>query len=202
MASSRAQRVLRLPPGNLAGIKLPRTAQPERNWFRIHQTQVAATSFSLNTTHRYSHKDCPYPFLYLGVDADTCLFERFGDLAYDHNRAVPQSIWSAHSLSLLRVPGLVVCDLTSPRMLSALTVDLSALMHTTFDAPQEWGLALQRHPANFQGLKFRSRFNGKVCLALFRRDGLEKRVKEKKLNTLPNDDAAVDWLAKHKVSLY
>jgi hypothetical protein len=27
-------------------------------------------------------------------------------------------------------------------------------------------------------------------------------VKEKKLHTLPNDDAAVDWLAKHKVSLY
>jgi hypothetical protein len=44
--------------------------------------------------------------------------------------------------------------------------------------------------------------NGQVCLGLFQRDGLEKRVQAKKLNPLLNDDAAADWLAKHKVSLY
>jgi hypothetical protein len=202
MANSPAQRTLRLPPSNLAAIKLARTTLRTGNWFRVHQTTLSATTFSLNPIHRYSHKDCPFPFLYLGADVDTCLFERFGDLAYDNKRAIPQSIWYAHSLSLISVPDLIICDLTSPRTLSSLMVDLSALMHTTMDAPQEWGLALQRHPENFQGLKFRSRFNGKACLALFQRDGLEKRLKEKHLNTLPNNDDAVDWLAKHEVGLY
>jgi hypothetical protein len=31
---------------------------------------------------------------------------------------------------------------------------------------------------------------------------LRKRIKEKPLTTLPNNDDAADWLAKHDVSLY
>jgi hypothetical protein len=100
------------------------------------------------------------------------------------------------------VPELQVCDLTSARTLSAAMADLSALMHNVISAPQDWGLAIQRHPANFQAILFRSRFNGNACLALFQRDGLERRLQEKVLDTLINNDAAVDWLDKHKVSLY
>jgi hypothetical protein len=50
-----------------------------RNWFRVHPTLHSPRHFSLNPAHRFSHKDCPYPILYLGVNIDTCLFERFGD---------------------------------------------------------------------------------------------------------------------------
>jgi hypothetical protein len=191
-----------LPPPNLAQIKIPRSRLPARHWFRVHQTQLAAICFSLNPTHRYSHKDCAWPILYMGEDAETCLFERFGDMAYDHERAVPVSLWRAHSLSVVSAPEVMVCDLTNPRTLSALMVDLAALMHPKIEAPQEWGLALQRHPANFQGLKFLSRFNGKACLALFQRDGLENRVTEKRVNGLSEDDSAVDWLARCGVGLY
>ena len=81
-------------------------------------------------------------------------------------------------------------------------VDLSALMHPEVATPQQWGLAIQRHPANFQGIKFKSRFNDKACLAVFQRDGMEKQVKATMIDTLPNDDRAVDWLDKHKVCLY
>ena len=202
MSGNPAKRALRLPPANFSALKIPRGRQPARNWFRVHQSRFAAAHFSLSTNHRFSHKHCPYSFLYLGVDIDTCLFERFGDTAYDGNKAIPQTLWGAHSVSMVQVPEVHVCDLTNARTLSAMMADLSALMHYDISGPQEWGLAIQKHPANFQAIKFRSRFNGKACLALFHRDGLEKRLREKGPDRLTNDDGAVDWIEKHMISLY
>ena len=183
-------------------MKIPRSRQPVRNWFRVHQPRHSAAYFSLNTHHRFSHKDCQFPLLYLGADVDTCLFERFGDIAYDNQKAIPQFLWNAYCVSSVQVPEIHICDLTNARTLSALLVDLAALMRAEGATPQEWGLALQRHPANFQGIKFKSRFNGKACMAVFQRDGLEKRLREQRLSHLANDDAAMDWLNKHQVSLY
>ena len=202
MSNDPPARNLRLPPAGFNGIKIPRTRQPVRNWFRVHLSQSPAIYFWLNTSHRFSHKECPYPFLYLAADIDTCLFERFGDKAYDQQKAIAQSLLQAHSVSAIRVPAAYVCDLTRATTLSALMVDLSALMHNDLATPQQWGLAIQRHPANYQAIKFKSRFNGKACLALFQRDGMETRLQETPLGTLSNDDEAVDWLDKHKVSLY
>ena len=202
MSNDPPARNLRLPPAGFNGVKIPRTRQPARNWFRVHLSQSPAIYFWLNTSHRFSHKECPYPFLYLAVDIDTCLFERFGDKAYEQQKVIAQSLWQAHSVSAIRVPAAYVCDLTRATTLSALMVDLSALMHNDVATPQQWGLAIQRHPANYQAIKFKSRFNGKACLALFQRDGMETRLQETPLGTLSNDDEAVDWLDKHKVSLY
>ena len=200
--SANPARPLRLPPANFSRIKIPRVRQPTRNWFRLHQTKFSAVYFSLAATHRFSHAACQYPFLYLGVDVDTCLFERFGDLAYDNQRAIPKTVWDANSLSIIRVPEVHVCDLTNSKTLSSLMVDLSALMHTDMAAPQAWGRAIQEHPANFRGIKFKSRFNGKACLALFKRDGMENHLRESLIDTLPKTRAAADWLDKHKVSLF
>jgi hypothetical protein len=202
MSNSPAVRTLRLPPANFDALIIPRSRQPARNWFRVHPSACLALYFSLNTNHRFSHKDCPYPFVYLAVDIETCLFERFGDQAYDQQKSVPQSLWDAHSVSSIQAPGLLVCDLTNAKTLSALTVDLTALLHNNLTAPQEWGLAIQRHPASFQGIKFKSRFNDKACLAMFQRDSAEPCLRETLLDTLPDNDAAVDWLDKYKVSLY
>ena len=202
MSNDPAVRTLRLPSADFNELRIPGTRQPGREWFRVHQSRLAALFFSLNANHRFSHRDCPYPFLYLAVDMDTCLFERFGDKAYAGQNAIPQSLWAAHRVSSIQAPELRVCDLTHARTLSALRVDLSALMHNDLATPQEWGLALQRHPAGFQGITFKSRFNGKACLAVFQRDGVETRLRETPLDLLPDNDAAVDWLDKYKVSLY
>jgi hypothetical protein len=202
MSNDPADRPLRLPPADFLGTEILRTRQPGRNWFRVHQSRHSPAHFSLDTHHRYSHNDCPYPFLYLGVDIETCLFERFGDKAYDNQMAISQSLWNAHFVSTIHVPEIHLCDLTNAKTLASLTVDLSALLHTAIAAPQEWGLAIQRHSANFQAIKFKSRFNGKACLALFQRDRIETRLREKRLDTLTNDDAAVDWLDRHSISLY
>ena len=202
MSASPAARPLRFPPADFAKIKIPKTRQPVRNWFRVHQSRHNALYFSLESAHRFSHPGCPFDFLYLGVDIETCLFERFGDTAYDDQKTIAGSLWNAHSLSLVQVEGVLVCDLTNARTLSALSVDLSAVMHSDLQAPHAWGLAIQQHPSNFQGIKYRSRFNAKACLALFKRDGIETRLSEKQLHTLSKNDPATDWLDKHKISLF
>jgi hypothetical protein len=202
MSSSPAVRTLRHPASDFDKVKIPRTRQPVRNWFRVHQTVHPARYFSLNPAHRFSHKDCPYPVLYLGVNIDTCLFERFGDEAYDGAKTLPQSLWNAHSVSLLQVPEICVCDLTKPGTLSALRVDLTALMNDKLDVPQEWGLAIQEHPSNFQGIKYKRQFNDRACLAVFQRDGIEKSIPDSVLGALSSLNEAANWLDKHRVRLY
>jgi len=121
---------------------------------------------------------------------------------YDGGLAVAFSLWQTHSVSAIHVPAILLCDLTNAKTLSALRVDLSALMHNDLKIPQLWGLAIQQHPANFQAIKFKSRFNGKMCLALFNRDNLAKRLKDSAIVSLLNSGDAADWLHKHKVSFY
>jgi hypothetical protein len=121
---------------------------------------------------------------------------------YDHKRAIAYSLWCAHSITVIKLPTMHICDLTNAKTLSALRADLSALMHNNLSAPQEWGLAIQQHPTNFQGIKFKSRFNGKACLALFNHDGIEKGLKETRTEPLANSEPAADWLDRYKVSLF
>ena len=195
-------RPVRLPAADLNEKRIPVTHLPRRKWHRVHQSAYPAKFFSLNTNHRFSHPQCPYPFLYLGADPATCFFERFGDILYDHKLAIANALWRAHGISAMDVPPLPVCDLTNARTLSALNVDLAALMSNRLSIPQEWGCAIQTHPANFRGIKFKSHFNNGFCLAIICRDEIEKRIKEKFIDALPANDAAADWLHDHRVSLY
>src|SRR5437660_2507874 len=167
------ERPVRLPAADLEEKEIPITHLRRRRWYRVHQSGYRAKFFSLNTNHRFSHAQCPYPFLYLGGDSATCLFERFGDVMYDRKLAIARSLWQAHCISCLDVPPLSVCDLTNPRTLSALNVDLAALMSNQLSIPQEWGCVIQRHRANFQGIKFKSRFNNGLCLAIICRDEID-----------------------------
>ena len=202
MSDNPTIRALRLPPPNLGNIRVPRTRLLARTWYRVHATRYSAAYFSVNDAHRFSHPKSPHPLLYLGSDVDTCLFERFGSLLYDHDNALNSSLWQANSVSSIQIPDLHVCDLTNPKTLSAIMVDISSLMHNDLSTPQAWGLAIRQHPATFQAIKFESRFNGKACLALFQRDDIEKLLVELLDQILPNSDEAVDWLRKHKLRLY
>ena len=202
MSSNPPVRPLRLPDPHFDQVKIPRARQPARNWFRVHPTQIKGLVFSLNRGHRFSHANCAYELSYVGSDIDTCLFERFVDTAYDGRGTIPQSLWKNHDLSKLWVPELKVCDLTQAATLSALQVDLSSLMHPDLSVSQAWGLAIQQHPANFEAIKFKSRFNGQSCLALFNRNGIEGKILETAVGNLSGNSAAVDWLGKHQISLF
>jgi hypothetical protein len=118
---------------------------------------------------------------------------------FDGGRALSRTVWKSAFISTIDVPHLHLCDLATTRTRGAIQVDLSALMHSDIAIPQRWGLAIQQHPAAIPAIKFRSRFTGKACLALFENAGLI--LQERALGPLSDYAPALDWLAKNKVSL-
>src|SRR5215472_6500144 len=166
MSSNPSARPVRLPPPDFAKQKLPVTRQPAKRWFRVHAKAHNATYFSLSPAHRYSHPQCPYPILYIAIDVETCLMERFGDYIYDNARHLPQTIWDSTVISTIKVPGLNLCDLSKAATRSALSVDLASLMSPDLSIPQQWGLEIQNHPSEVPAIKYRSRFTDEPCLAI------------------------------------
>jgi hypothetical protein len=107
-----------------------------RAWFRVHQTVHQAIYFGLNSINRFSHPNCPHKLLYVAIDPQTCFWECFGDMMFDGGRALPRTTWDDASISTIELPPLHVCDLSSTNTRSALTVDLTALMHDGLAVPQ------------------------------------------------------------------
>jgi hypothetical protein len=139
--------------------------------------------------------------LYVAMDADTCFWECFGDRMFDGGHVLQKTVWDDSSISKIAVPGLYLCDLATVSTRSVLTVDLTSLMNDDLDVPQKWGLAIQEHPTQVPGIKFKSRFTGTACLALFERGTVSGQLREKLLSPLSSYSPALDWLAKNKVAL-
>jgi len=74
-------------------------------------------------------------------------------------------------------------------------------MNQDLRIPQEWGLAIQRHPAQVPAIKFKSRFTESACLAMFDRAGIRGRLREKSLGPLNQFDPALNWVTRHEVTL-
>ena len=153
MSSSPTSRPVRLPPPDLATQQLPRTRQIARAWFRVHPKGLNAIYFSLNPGHRYSHPKCPSPSLYVAIDPETCLLERFGDYLYDNARQLPQTIWDSTVISRIDAPPFHLCDLSKTTTRSALTVDLTALMNADLSVPPTMGLGNSKSPVASAGHK-------------------------------------------------
>ncbi len=191
-----------LRPGQDFGQRqIPATRQPTRVWFRVHRSGGPALDFGLRPFHRFSHAACPHALLYVGSNLQTCLWEVFGDDVFQGRRTIAASKWAGRSVSQIRVPELRVCAVSLERTREAMGVDKASLLAGDLTIPQEWGLAVQRHPMAFQALKYTSRFVDQPCLALFDRAGLQARLEVKLLGGLESLDAAVDWLHERKAAL-
>lgn len=180
---------------------IPVTRQPTRTWFRVHRAGVPALDFGIQDYHRFSHAGCPYPLLYVGPNVQTCLWEVFGDDVFQNDCTIAISKWTGRCVSQITVPELKVCALSSERTREAMAVDKASLLDDDLSIPQEWRLALQKHPAGFEAIKYTSRFVDQPCLALFDRGRLKSKLKVKWLGELENLEAAVDWLHERKAAL-
>lgn len=190
-----------LPSADFGQKTIPVTRQPQRPWFRIHPTGSSALHFRCLPHHRFSHPDCPFPLLYFGATIQTCLWEVFGDDVFLGKRAISSARWNGSSISQIQVPAVNVCSTTLERTRDAMDVDKASLMAADLGIPQAWSLAVQRHPLNFEGIKYSSRFLDQSCLALFERHDLASRLQVKPLGALNNLDAAVDWLEEREAAL-
>jgi hypothetical protein len=196
-----ARRILLRPGKDFSAKSIPATRQPARAWFRVHRRDVPALDFGVRAFHRFSHADCPWPLLYLGPNIHTCLWEVFGDDLFLEERTIALSKWAGRCISQIHVPELKVCAISTEKTRDAMGVDKASLLAGDLTVPQAWGLAVQQHPADFEGLKYTSRFVDQPCLALFERADLKSRLKVKLLGDLQNLDPAVNWLHERKAAL-
>jgi len=173
---------------------IPLTRQPQRIWFRVHKMGSRAVWFGKLPHHRFSHPNSPFPLLYVGATIQTCLWEYFGDDVFHGKRAISSGKWQGCCLSQIVVPELKVCAVGQERTRDAMSVDKASLLAADLSLPQAWGLAIQRHPAGFEAIKYSSRFVDQPCLAWFDRGGLQAKLRAKPLGVLTTLDAAVDWL--------
>ncbi len=195
------RRALLLPGADFDQRPIPVTRQPLRTWFRVNRAGSPPILFGKFPHHRFSHPDCPYPLLYVGATIQTCLWEVFGDDIFQGKRTISEGKWRGSCVSQITVPEVGVCAVTLERTRDAMSVDRASLLAANLAAPQAWGLAVQRHPAGFQAIKYASRFVDQPCLALFDRGTLQSRLKAKVLGGLNDLDAAVDWLQERKAAL-
>lgn len=194
-------RTLVQPGPDFSAKSVPVTRQRARTWFRVHRSAVPALDFGIQAFHRFSHARCPYPLLYVGPNVRTCLWEVFGDDVFQGDRIIAASKWAGRCVSRITVPELNVCAVSTEKTRDAMGVDKSSLLDDDLSIPQEWGLAVQQHPAGFQAIKYTSRFVDQPCLALFDRGGLKAKLKVKLLGDLENLDESVDWLHERKAAL-
>ena len=180
---------------------IPQTRQPMRNWFRVHRTGVSAVHFGIYPHHRFSHANCPFPFLYAGVNLSVCLWEYFGDDIFNGRHAISAGKWNGCSLSRIKVPQVKACAVSLESTRNAMAVDKASLLAADITVPQAWGLAVQQHPTAFEAIKYSSRFIDQPCLALFDRGGMAIRLHETLLGELNNLHEAVDWLDDRQVAL-
>jgi len=194
-------RTLLLPAADFDRLGIPVTRQPRRSWFRVHSSGRSAVFFGRLPHHRFSHPDCPYALLYVGATIQTSLWEVFGDDILGGKCVISEGRWRGSSVSRMTVPEIQVCALNNARTREAMRVDKASLMASDLAMPQAWGLAVQRHPAGFQAIKYSSRFVDQACLALFDRDAILPQLKVTHLGSLSDLETAMDWLHERKAAL-
>lgn len=189
------------PGADFDQLVIPVTRQPARNWFRVHRLGSPAILFGKFPHHRFSHPDLSFPLLYAGTTIQTCLWEVFGDDVFQGRRTLSAGKWFGCCVSRIVVPELRVCAVSLERTRDAISVDKASLLAADLSISQSWGLAIQRHPAGFDAVKYSSRFLDQPCLALFDRGGLQSKLQAHLLGALTDLDAAADWLAERKAAL-
>jgi hypothetical protein len=194
-------RPIRLPGNGFARADLPTVSIKWNHCLRIHGDQWNGAQFRLTDRHRFSHPDAPSGLLYLGENFDTCVWERFGDAILDPY-GIGREVWNECRLTRIAfVEPLKICDLTDLATRRTLGVDLSALNHTNLAIPQAWGLAIQTHPAQPDGLRYLSRFTDQPCFALFERPGISAKLATEPLELLPDLDEDDAFLDTHRIAL-
>jgi hypothetical protein len=195
-------RPIRLPARDFSGRALPVATLRRLESLRVHSTAFPAVAFRKIEAHRFSHPDAPGGLLYLACDLETCLWECFGDSILDPGAIIARAAWENRRLSRVRSgTSLRLCDLTELATRRALGVDQSALKHTDLAVPQAWGLAIQTHPDQVDGIRYLSRFTSRPCLAIFERPGRVSDLAESALGLLPDLDEAEEFLAENFIAL-
>jgi hypothetical protein len=136
-----------------------------------------ASQFYVNPKSRLTPISGAFPCVYLGLTQQTAICEVFGDkfhLTRTKKLAVHAIVTKyAQRIRFLKtpLPALNLCNWTDPGMRLSCGIDSSAIMALNFKITRTWAERVARHPADFDGIYYRSRHTDEPCLVLWLRPG-------------------------------
>ncbi|WP_048707559.1 RES family NAD+ phosphorylase [Microvirga massiliensis] len=187
------------PPADFAARDLPIETVPASTTFvRIHRSSLAALYFGTSGDNRFDDPEGHYGVCYAarslaGAFVETCLREVGVTL-------VPLSRLAERSATeLVATAELRLVELHGPGL--ARVGATAAVSSGTYDISQPWSRAIHGHPANVDGIVYRSNHdNGELCVALF--DRCRDRLRPGSRTGLMADRAALaELLDRYRIGL-
>jgi chromosome partitioning protein len=133
--------------------------------FRIHNVHFQSLYFNRNSDSRFSSPSQKYGVLYAGLDAFGVFQECFHVKSF---RAIDKESLARMCLSCFWLQReLKLIDLSGPG-LTLIGADTRIITGSNFQLSQSWSQTLYEHPANVDGLYYRSRYDpSRFCVALY-----------------------------------
>jgi hypothetical protein len=137
-------------------------------WYRSHQIAHEPVFFGKKKSQRWDAPAGDYGVLYLGADKFCAFMESIGRGVLT-TRFVPKSVLQLRGLSKIRIKrALRLIDMASSGGLTRLGAEGALTNSADYDNSQRWSEALRGHPANTDGLYYRSRHDpARIACALF-----------------------------------
>ncbi len=170
-------------------------------WFRLYRVEFQ-DQFYPSKGSRLTPASGAFPCVYLGVFRETTVAEVWGDRFAAHrdcgNEVYVITSDQARQWAFLEVEKLPsdlrICDLLSADTRLATGLDSGTLYATDLAVPQLWAERIARHPAHFDGIRYRSRHTDEACLVLWNREDtpapLDRRIPFTPAGEFLDSDAA------------
>lgn len=177
-------------------------------WHRLYRKEFAHQFFP-SPGSRLTPESGDFPCVYLAASRLTTVAEVWGDRMTAHRDLgretyivpLPQAEKWAY-LEVSKLPGeLRLCDLADPGTRLATGLDSGALYATELAIPRAWAERIARHPARFDGIRYRSRHTDEICLVLWEREdesgtSLSERLRFDPAGEFAESDEARELAAK------
>lgn len=182
------------------------------SWFRLSRVEYPS-QFYPSKGSRLTPVSGDFPCVYLAMSVETTVAEVWGDriaaLRDASGKVYVISRSQAEKWAYLETDPLPadlrICDLMSSDTRLAAGIDSGALYATDLSVPQAWAERIARHPARFDGIRYRSRHTDEACLVLWTRPDvgslLENNLRFKPAGPFLESDAAYIFAGKVGVRL-
>ncbi len=167
--------------------------------YRIYPSQFGSIYYDAGPTGRLNAPDGSYGVLYAAEARDGAFAESV--LRTVGRTALDDEFLAAKGLVTLRLEQpLSLCSLFGPGLsILGATAEVTHSGVESYDLSQTWSKALHDHPANFDGVAYRSRHDdNEICYAIF------DRARTKLTISAEQGDLHQDWvwrlLTKYRVS--
>ncbi len=178
MTADREERVAPPPAGFPQEVPVASNDRlPTSTWVRLANI-AHANHFFASLKSRLTPSSGRFPCVYLASRLETAVAELWGDrwvlatrrgqsvFVIPADKAAEQRFFTTGPL-----PDLRLCDFTDADTLLALGLEAAAIYTVDLAIPQAWAEMIANHPNAYDGIIYRSRHTGEICLVLWSRPG-------------------------------